>query len=268
MGDDGALARVVALHSLDKAYYARYYADIGRDHAIGRGRLSVLGVGRALPTTRTCSRAVLLDTDDRARARCRPDPRRVRELRRDGLDGDRHRHHRRAHPASGPSSTPLGPSGWAKDTLDLAEEQHKLAQAQHDLERQQFEQRQADRERRAEFKLSVDLLQAAEGGLLTTASQNLLVRLRVGIENVGTLAAGRTTVNLLVPKRYYDRTFRWTGPNGEELPSMGGPDHTAEHVGEGDDAGPAAYLARELVVWRFARRSCCTRTRRGGLSAP
>jgi three-Cys-motif partner protein len=28
MGDDGQLARVVALHSLDKAHYARYYADI------------------------------------------------------------------------------------------------------------------------------------------------------------------------------------------------------------------------------------------------
>jgi hypothetical protein len=129
-------------------------------------------------------------------------------------------------------------------TLDLAEKQHALTAAQHDLERAQFDLQQADRAARAAFRLTVDLVNA-ENDVLITDATNTNVRLRVGVENVGTLAAGRTTVNLLVPERCL-RWLRWSGPGGQELPEVKPADTTSEQVGGGADAGPSAYLVQVL----------------------
>ncbi len=132
-------------------------------------------------------------------------------------------------------------SKLAKHTLDLATQEHALTRAQHDLEREQFEQQQADRAARARFKLTVDLVHAVDG-VVVTESPNLNIRLRIGIRNVGERAAGTTTVNLLVPQSV--RRVSWTGPNGEPAGHMP-PDAADETIGDGEPV-PAMYLTRQL----------------------
>lgn len=138
----------------------------------------------------------------------------------------------------------------AKDTLDVTREEHELAQAQHDLDRQQFEQEQVEQAARADFKLTIGFVDAdaeSDGGIITTSGSTIWVRLQIGIENVGTRAAGPTKVNVLVPARYGNGTaLRWCNADGTEGLDLPAAAITAELVGEGDAASPATYLSRRL----------------------
>lgn len=136
----------------------------------------------------------------------------------------------------------------ATRTLKVNEEQHALAKAQHDLERQQYERDQVERSARANFKLSVDIVNAdtgSDGGTLTTEGNHAMVRLRIGIKNVGDRAAGPTTVNVLLPAQYTGGTaLRWCDEGGADIPDVPAPTTTAEEIGDGASAGPAVYLYR------------------------
>ena len=134
----------------------------------------------------------------------------------------------------------------ATRTLKVNEEQHAMAKAQHDLERQQYEQDQVERSARASFKLSVDIVNAdagTDGGMLTTEGNHAMVRLRIGIENVGDRVAGPTTVNVLLPAQYGGGSaLRWCDEGGADIPDGPAPTTTSEQIGNGANTGPAVYL--------------------------
>jgi hypothetical protein len=140
-------------------------------------------------------------------------------------------------------------SNIAKETLDVTRAQHELAEAQHDLDRRQFEQDQADRSAHAAFELSIDLAEAdgdSDGRVQTTDGNYVHVRVRVGISNVGTRAAGPTRVSALIPKSLVSAHVpRWCDAGRRVLTQLGAATTSTEPAGVGA-SGASLRLDRKL----------------------
>ena len=68
---------------------------------------------------------------------------------------------------------------------------------------------------RARFALTLTAANADAEGVIRTEGNAASVRVEVGIDNKGTLAAGETVINVMFP-RWLD-VLGWCGPNGQEI---------------------------------------------------
>ena len=98
---------------------------------------------------------------------------------------------------------------------------------------------------RAKFRLTLTAPYADPDGVIRTEGNAMTLRVQVGIKNEGSLAAGETVVNVLVP-RWLDMAG-WCGPNGEELERRPSLAETSERLR--DSSGTeheAKYLTKTL----------------------
>ena len=99
---------------------------------------------------------------------------------------------------------------------------------------------------RARFKVAPGLLNdGVENAVIRSDATVVAIRFKVGIKNVGNLAAGETVVNVLVPQALSEP--RWCDPGGEEVEQRPTLAETSERL-EGFDGTEyeARYLSKTL----------------------
>jgi hypothetical protein len=99
---------------------------------------------------------------------------------------------------------------------------------------------------RARFDLTLNAANAAVDGVVRTEGNHLSLRVEVGIDNVGDLAAGQTVINVMFP-RWLD-VIGWCGPNGQEIePARASVAQTSEMLKAADGSEvEASYLTKTV----------------------
>jgi hypothetical protein len=72
---------------------------------------------------------------------------------------------------------------------------------------------------RARFALTLTAANAGADGVVRTAGNHMSLRMEVGIDNEGDLAAGETLINVMFPRSL--EVVGWCGPNGQETERFG-----------------------------------------------